>query len=100
MKDPKTVTQLKYNDPIDVYPDERIVCEHTTQTDSILQIENLSTSNKADFFIQWGGHKKSESLNPNTAEPYRLIENFNGTKLNVMNISTRKADIKVTLKST
>lgn len=92
--------QLEYNYPLDVPQNFSATCQQTSQTESILQIENESTSNKALLAIQYGDVSEQHTINPNTAEPFTMVKNFNGAKLNIINISTRPATVKVTLRNT
>ncbi len=93
--------QLQYNQPLTVAENFSAVCDPTTQATSILQIENLSTSNTLSYFINAGSAlTKSGVISPNNSTPDVYDVNFNGAKLVVTNISTRDASALVTLRST
>jgi hypothetical protein len=92
---------LSYNNPVTVPTNWSAVCAVTTQATSILQVQNLSTSNVASFFVNAGGTPLPViNIQANDRQPYQLPQNFNGAKLVVTNISTSTADILVTLQST
>jgi len=92
--------ELRYNFPLDLPPNFTAVANPTSQAMSVLQVENLSTSNVATFFINGGGVSEVINLPANSAQPYTLVHNFNGSKLEVSNISTRDAVIQIVLRST
>ncbi|MVA26945.1 hypothetical protein V6582_20045 [Agrobacterium vitis] len=91
---------LEYNMPLNVPEDFSAVANPTTQADSVLQIENLSTSNTLQFYVNAGAFTYQGQILANTADPYVVVHNFNGAALKITNISTRSATAKVTLKST
>jgi len=92
--------QLQYNYPVDIRENMSVTCEETSQTESILQMVNESTSNEALIVVQVGSTSEQITIAPNTAEPNTIVRNFKGSKLNVINVSTRPATVKVTLRNT
>jgi predicted alternative tryptophan synthase beta-subunit len=92
--------KLEYNTPVNVKEDFSAVADPTSQATSILNIENLSTSNTLLYYVNAGTFTKQGSIAPNTATPDQIVYNFNGSKLVFTNTSTRDATAKVTLKST
>ena len=91
---------LSYNHPLPVPPNFTAVCGQTTQATSILQVENLSTSNVLSFYVNAGSYTHQGVIPANDATPWSVAMNFNGAKLEVSNISTRDAKALVTLRST
>jgi len=92
--------KLEYNQPLRVPPNFTAVAQ-TTQANSVLQIENLSSSNTLLYFVNAGSVLNENGEIPaNTSDPKTWVENFNGATLNVSNISTRDAVALVTLRST
>lgn len=92
---------LQYNQPLTVPENFSANCAATTQAISVLQIENLSTSNTLSFFINGGSALTyAGSIPANTSTPYQYVGNFNGGRLVVTNTSSRDASALVTLKST
>ena len=91
--------KLEYNFPIDVPPNFSAVCNKTTQAKSILQVENLSTSYVASFYADSKGLNHLGTLSANDPSPWQDVQDFGGSKLEVANLSTRDATIRVTLRS-
>ncbi len=93
--------ELSYNHPLEVPPNFSAICPQTSQASSVLQIENLSTSNVLSYYVNaGGGFDKTGTIPANDATPKTWVHNFNGAKLVVTNISTRNASALVTLRST
>lgn len=92
---------LQYNQPLTVPENFSANCAVTTQANSVLQIENLSTSNTLSYFINGGSAlTQAGSIRANTSTPFQAVVNFNGARLVVTNTSSRDASALVTLKST
>ena len=93
--------QLSYNQPLNVAQNFSAVCAATTETNSILQIQNLSTTTELSFFIEGGGFQtQTGTLPPN--DPQGLFTSAiitNGSQLVVSNISALPATALVTLRS-
>lgn len=90
----------QYNYPLQVPQNYSAVCPQTTQADSTLQVQNLSTSNALTFFVNGGGLHESHTIAANTPQPWVTQQNFGGAELKISNLSSRPATAQVTLTST
>jgi len=92
--------KLSYNSPLQVPQNFSTVCDTTSQTTSILQVQNLSSSFTLTFFVNAGSFTHEGSIPANDTTPWSVTQNFNGSKLTVANISSEEATGQVTLLST
>ncbi len=89
--------ELESNQPLIVPPDHKAV-GRTTQTQSFLQLENLSVDNTLRYFVEGGqALTRAGEIPANDSTPKHWVKNFNGAQLVVANVSTRAANMKVTL---
>lgn len=87
--------ELSPNNALTVPPGFKTICP-TTQTCSLLQIENLSQSFTVLYFVSDGIDSNSGSLTAG-ASPFQCTKNFNAATLVVANVSVTNASMKVTL---
>jgi hypothetical protein len=86
---------LSSNDALTVQPGNKAVGP-TTQTPSLLQIENLSQSFTVSYFVSDGIDPKSGSIAVGS-QPFQWVKNFNGATLTIANVSVTDAPMQVTL---
>ena len=91
---------LQYNQPLHVPQNFSSLCSETTQATSLLQVQNLSSSDNLTFFVNGGGLAESHVIPANQPEPWMVQSNFGGATLKVSNVSSRPATALVTLSST
>jgi hypothetical protein len=83
------------DNPVTVPPGYKVT-SRTTQTSSLLQIENLSQSFTVLYFASDGAHANTGSLTVGSA-PYEWNKNFNGAVIVAANVSVNNASMQVTL---
>ena len=91
--------QLEYNYPIRLPQHYNVVCDKTTQNLSSLTIKNLSSAFALTVYID---PAPTTGPNPvtiaaNDPTPVYIVQNYNGAKLSVANISQESASAEVTL---
>lgn len=91
---------LKYNHPLNVPQNFSAVCPKTTQNNSIVQVQNLSATFDLTFYIDPAPASGSSlvTIKANDPTPWRNVQNYNGAKLLISNISQEAATARVTLK--
>jgi len=89
----------EYNYPLNVPQNFSAVCERTTQNNSSVSVQNLSATFALTFYIdpapQTGPAVITIAANDRT--PYIHVQNYNGAKLAIANISQEAATAKITL---
>lgn len=91
--------QLEYNSPVNVPQNFSAVCPKTTQNNSSLSIQNLSASFSLTVYIDPAPLTGPSTITiaANNPTPFINVQNYNGAKLSISNISQEGATAKITL---
>ena len=89
---------LPYGRPVILRTGNKAVCQKTTQTESVLRIQNMSTTATLTVRVSPDPAGKGiYTIPPNTVEPVWVIHNWNGSRLTVSNMTAMAAPARLLL---
>lgn len=91
--------QWEYNYPLNVPQNFSAVCPKTTQNNSSVSVQNLSAAFALTFYIDPAPASGPNvvTIAANDPTPWINVQNYNGAKLSIANISQEGTTAKITL---